>query len=286
MSVLLTTYIPPIVIALLGLVLGSFASAMAYRVPRQRDWLLEEIGEAPDERLMRGFWRGLSVRSHCPACKTPLGVLDLVPLLSWLFLRGKCRHCTASVHWRYPVMEVATACICVLLYLHFGLSHTLIPLIVMVPFLMALFVIDVEYLILPNPLVLMIGVCGVAYAFAKAFVPDYTPQSLDILMDHALGGLVFVAAAYAMKLVFEFMLKQPALGLGDVKFFAAAGIWLGPDWILIYLMVSSILGMLIGLYWKFVYKTNLVPFGPGLILGLIACLLIRDIPMIGVWFVI
>jgi prepilin signal peptidase PulO-like enzyme (type II secretory pathway) len=91
---------------LLGLILGSFATMLAYRVPR-----------------------GLSIvfpRSHCPACKTTLGPRDLVPVFSWLFLRGRCRHCGAPIGARYVIAEIATTILCALATVAFGFSWELL----------------------------------------------------------------------------------------------------------------------------------------------------------------
>ncbi|MCB9991584.1 MAG: prepilin peptidase [Rhodospirillales bacterium] len=166
-------------------------------------------------------------RSACVHCHTTLTLPDLVPLLSWLFLRGKCRHCGKFIGWRYPLMEGLTLLGCIGIYIVWGFHPGAFILMAAVSILVALLFIDLEHMILPDQLnailaglaILLIlyhlGAYGLSYGFGD--------KAISKVMGAALyGGLAWGTGWGVGKI-----LKKNALGFGDVKFFAVAGLWLG-----------------------------------------------------------
>ncbi len=237
----------------LGLCLGSFATALIARIPEGRSWIAS---------------KARAERSACPHCDHQLGVFDLIPLLSWLCLGGRCRYCRKAIGWRYPAIECLTLLMCVAVYALWGYSTQGIVLLVAVPFLVSMLVIDLDHMILPDQLQVILFLCGLAFVFFDGpVVPVYQAALLAVL--------VYGVLAYVLAKGGAVLFKREALGMGDVKFFAVAGLWLGMASLPVFMMLSGIGGVLIGLAWRFVVKTKRFPFGPALIFALFALLLLR-----------
>lgn len=234
----------------LGLALGSFASAVSWRVPRELSWFAA---------------RGKAAHSACPSCGHRLGWADLVPLFSWLMLRGRCRYCRAAIGWRYPLIELATAAGCVAVYAVYGFSLSGVILMAALPFFVALIAIDFEHMILPDQINLVLAGLGAGFVLTRA--PEMIWQSIA-------AAFVYAALAFALGWVMQKLLKKEALGLGDVKFFAVAGLWLGLAPFPLYLILSGLFGVGIGVIFRIWKGDALFPFGPALVLALLACLLI------------
>ena len=239
-----------LVVLFLGLVFGSFSTALAYRVPRKLDWVAQ--------------------RSLCPSCKTTLCAVDLVPVFSWLAFGGKCRTCRVSIPMRYPLTEFACAALCLLVYSRFGLSLEGLCVMVAVPFLLALLVVDLEQMILPNTLVLIIFLIGLARLGILAF----EGREIEALaVNYGGGAVVFALVSWGIGWGMEMLLKRSALGFGDVKFFLAAGLWLGLQGLPYFMILSGLCGVIFALAWQKIKKDKAFPFGPSLIAALYFLLL-------------
>ncbi len=247
-----------IIIIFCGLVFGSFASALTYRIPRNISWITKGNSE-----------HGL--RSACPVCKTYLTLRDLIPIASWLLSKGKCRHCGAAVSMTYPICEILTLLGFIGIYTVFGLTWLSLPYYLMVPFLVSLIMIDFEHMILPNQLVAIVFVLGVLVALLKVF----NASTFDASLAYASGALVFPLFAWSLGAIMKKTLKKDALGFGDVKFFAAAGVWLGLPAIGHFCIAGGAIGIALGLIWKKIKKEEIFPFGPALIVSFYAILLLQ-----------
>ncbi len=226
-------------VVLWGLVAGSFATALIWRIPRGHSWILRD--KKP-------------VRSACTLCGHTLGPADLIPVFSWLFSRGRCRHCGAPYGMRYPTTELGTLLACVIAYAAMGTGGFIF--IITIPFLVALLVIDLEHMILPDQLNLIVGVMGLLAVFRH-----------EAFLMAALYGSVALLFYYGGQAAF----KKEALGWGDVKFFAAAGAWLDLAALPYFLIIAGLSGVGVALIWKFMGKKEAMgpfPFGPGLIAAL------------------
>jgi len=238
-------------IIFLGLVLGSFSTALIYRVPRKLPWGNE--------------------RSSCPVCKSTLGVFDLFPILSWVISGGKCRHCSNKIPCIYPMIELTSVVLCLLVYLVFGFNAETFFIILAVPILISLFFIDIEHMILPNQLTfILFAVGGGRLIFNLVY-----NTSLDnyYLYEHVAGTFIYAFLAWLLGVVFTKILKKDALGFGDVKFFGLAGLWLGVSILPYFLILSGGLAILFSICWKITFKTEVFPFGPALVLSLYVLLL-------------
>lgn len=249
--------------AFLSLCLGSFATALAWRVPRGVPWIWD---------------RGEAARSACAHCGHVLGPADLVPLFSWLAARGRCRYCAAPVGARYPLMELATLLAGLGAYAAFGLSAKGAMVLLAVPFLVALAEIDFRHRLLPDQLVAAVAVLGVLNAAFAAFAAG----TLAPVAHAALSASGYAALAWGLGWLVGRILRKEALGFGDVKFFAAAGVWLGLPALPFFLILSGGLGVLLGLGWKAATKDPVFPFGPALIGALYGMLILSAFNVPGI----
>lgn len=240
-------------LAFVGLVLGSFATALIFRIPQKKPWA--------------SFTS--QTRSACPKCSAKLGWYDLIPVLSWLGSGGKCRHCGEPISPVYPVAELFTLAVVAAIFVMHGLSFAGLAGIAAAPFLVALLFIDLRHLILPNSLMLIMAVLGLVYAVMQS----YLVQDIQIFGYHAGAGAGYLVFAWILGLTISGLLGKEALGMGDVKFFGVAGLWLGPLAFPYFLLVSGFAGLAFGLIWKGITKQARFPFGPALILSFFALFL-------------
>lgn len=244
------------VVVLAGLCLGSFATALAYRLPRGISMVSKQ-------------------RSACPSCDHDLGMADLVPFFSWAFLRGRCRYCRTTIGYTYPLIELGTLALCLAFFAVYGASPVLVAFCVLAPVLTAIIAIDLRYKIIPDVLNLTIFLTGVL-ALVLAALDSFNPPShlLGIAGAAAGGVLAYGLGSLALRQVFLLVMKKDALGLGDVKFFAAVGIWLGldPDAMAWFLMLSGLFGVVLALVWRKITREVEFPFGPALICAFLTVL--------------
>lgn len=229
-------FILTLFVACTGLIIGSFLNVCIYRVPRK-------------ESLA---WPA----SHCPECGHELRTRDLVPVLSFLFLRGRCRYCRSPIRWRYPVVELLTAILWVLAWLRFGASMRFLATLVFLSLGIAIAFIDLDLKIIPD----VISLPGMAFGLLFALLPGGPP-----LLDSAIGmvagaGLLFLVAA----------VSRGGMGGGDAKLLGMIGAFFGWKGALAALFLGSLGGALVGLVLmaaRVIKRREPIPFGPFLVLG-------------------
>lgn len=232
--------------ALLGLIAGSYLNVVVHRLPR-----------------------GLSTvrpRSACPACGAPIRALDNLPLLSFALLRGRCRHCRAPIAWRYPLVEAATAALFVACLERFGPSLGCLAAALFCCLMIALGLIDLEHLILPDRLTLP----GIAAGLALQPWLDWGG-----LRQAVLGAVLGAAVLLAIWGAWYLLRREEGMGLGDAKMLALIGAFLGWKGMLVTLFLASLAGALIGmaLIWRGrAGLRSMLPFGSFLALGGLAAL--------------
>lgn len=264
---ILPDWIAGFFITLFGLAFGSFVTALSWRLPRNISILKQN--EEKDGSS--------STRSFCPKCRATLGIKDLIPVFSWLFSKGKCRHCKTKISSRYPLTELGTAIIFLLFYFfipEIKSSWALLAIFAGLGVtLMTMIVIDFEHKLLPNSLNLTVGILGLFFIFIK-----YTGHNLFALqLPVALMNMaVYSGLAMIIRWVFLLIMKKDPLGGGDIKFFAAAGIWLSFSQLPVFMFISGFSGVIIGIIWKKTTGEETFPFGPALILAFISCLLLSE----------
>ncbi|MEZ5823307.1 MAG: A24 family peptidase [Geminicoccaceae bacterium] len=226
-----------------GLCAGSLIANFAHRWP---------------DRLA-GFVGG---RSRCEACGTVLGVADLVPVASWILSRGRCRHCDAAVPSRYTFVELA----CGLTGLF---SLALLPPVPGVAvalagwILLAMSLVDLDHMILPDMLTLPLLGGGLLLAWAMpSVIPDWPGPDVAMAL---LGAAIGSGGLFAVREAYRRLRGREGLGLGDVKLMGAAGAWLGPEPLVHVLLIGALAGLATAFrHGLSLTSTTPIPFGPAL----------------------
>ena len=249
---------------LAGLSFGSFLNVVIRRLPIMlaRQWRSDALHvlDIRPPALVR--FNLMLPRSCCPACGATVAAKDNVPLLSWLLLRGKCRHCAAAISVRYPLVEAAGAVLAVLALHLWGITWLAGAYYCLLMALLALALIDSDTLLLPDQITLPLVWLGLAAAFAF----DATPTPAQAVLGAAGGYLVLWAFYWAHKLVTH----REGMGHGDFKLLAALGAWLGWPALLPIILIASIVGIAYavpGLLRGTVNRATPIPFGTFLCLG-------------------
>jgi leader peptidase (prepilin peptidase) / N-methyltransferase len=239
-----------IYIFILGLLIGSFLNVCIYRIPKE-----ESIINPP---------------SHCTNCGARLTPLDLVPVFSFLVLRGKCRYCGIKISKRYPAIELLTALTFVVLFNKYSLSIDFLAAAFLISILITVFFIDLEHKIIPDGLVITGLVGGLLLIVYNLFKPVqifgdrawWTPLA-GILPG---SGFLFLVALIGI-IIYK---TDDAMGMGDVKIFAPIGIFLGWKMTIVALLLSIFLGgisSLILLCTGVKERKSTIPFGPFIVVG-------------------
>jgi leader peptidase (prepilin peptidase)/N-methyltransferase len=220
---------------IVGLVIGSFLNVCIYRIPLKQSFI--------------------SPRSHCPSCNTTIKWYHNVPLISYIFLRGRCSKCGARISPVYPFVELITAVLIVLLWRMFGPTMPFLIYSLFAGIMIVLIFIDFYHQILPH----RITFPGIVLGFGSSFVNPYVTP-----LESALGILAGGLLPFIVLVVYKWIRKKEGLGHGDVFMLALIGAFLGWRQVLIVLFLSSLVGSIIGLliifFWK---KTSdfALPYG-------------------------
>lgn len=259
-----------ICLAVLGLVFGSFVNALVWRLHEQ-DKNASRVKPTGKKTPSQAELSILNGRSMCPNCHHILAAKDLVPVMSWVLLKGRCRYCHKPIAWQYPLVELTTAVLFVALYLAHGSMAgqydwvTLACWFISAVLLVALSVYDIRWRLLPTRLVYSL----VGVALLTVFVQWLEHHALSALWEPALGA----AFLYVLfRILFE-VSKGTWLGYGDVRLVVALGLLAGtPLRAFMLLFFASLIGTLAalpGLVAKRTTMTAQIPFGPYLIVGLL-----------------
>ncbi len=247
-------------VLLVGLAVGSFLNVVIHRLPRmmESEWRaqcaeLEGLPPRVNERF------NLVVpRSRCPACGTPIRARDNIPVLSWLLLKGRCVHCAARISARYPIVEALTAGLSALVAWKFGYGWTSLAVAVFTWILVALTFIDADTTLLPDDLTMPLLWLGLL-ANLEGLVPGVT------LRDAVVGAVAGYAVLWAIYWAFKLTTGKEGMGYGDFKLLAALGAWMGWKALLPVLLLSSIVGAVVGLVLIALKRRGRdipIPFGP------------------------
>ncbi|MDD9974090.1 MAG: prepilin peptidase, partial [Candidatus Poribacteria bacterium] len=193
-----------VIIFLLGAAIGSFLNVCIYRIPRA-----DVSIHSPR-------------RSFCPECGNPINVYDNIPVLSYLLLRGKCRQCRAKISVLYPLVELATAGLFLVMYYHFGLTLEFLLALAFIAVLLPIAVIDAQHYIIPNVIIVTGLVLGCVIVCAIAY------QRTDVwyLLTRLIGAVVGGAALWLVAVIGSAILRKKAMGGGDIKLMALIGLFL------------------------------------------------------------
>jgi prepilin signal peptidase PulO-like enzyme (type II secretory pathway) len=241
-----------IVLGVLGLCLGSFVNALVWRLKHNRNWVSE--------------------RSECVECHHVLAPVDLIPVVSWLLLRGKCRYCKKPISPQYPIVESLTAVLFVISYLFWPLPlHEWFQIVhfgfwlVSIVFLVALFIYDLRWYLLPDKLTYPLIAIGLIDALVRLIWIEHA-TGLDVILS-LVYGLLPLAGFYGLLFLIS---KGRWVGLGDVKLGVFMGLMLGWEGALVTLLLANVIGTIVilpGLLSKRLSRTSRVPFGPFMVIG-------------------
>jgi leader peptidase (prepilin peptidase)/N-methyltransferase len=245
-----------------GLLIGSFLNVVILRLPArlEYDWRCQckellEIEFEADEKTRPPATIMMS-RSQCPKCGHLIKAHQNIPLLSFLFLGGRCASCKARISFRYPFIEATTAVMFLLVAMHFGPNLQMLCALAITALLIALTVIDIDHQLLPDDLTFILLWAGL---FASLFNIFTDPVSSII---GALAGYLSLWLVYHL---FRLLTGKEGMGYGDFKLLAALGAWLGWQMVPLIILLSSLVGAVIGLLMigmKRHQSSQPMPFGP------------------------
>lgn len=235
----------------MGLALGSFLNVCIYRIPLKKSILFPS--------------------SFCPNCGAKIRAWDNIPLLSFILLKGKCRKCKSKISVQYPLVEFITPVLIVITYLRFGLGWQFVAKTILCLLLIVIFFIDLKHRIIPD----VITLPGIALGFFFSFFVE-SPSVTNALIGIFVGGTLFYLSAILGELLF----KKESMGGGDIKLAIMLGAFLGWQKIFLVLLISALLGAMVGgtalFFSKDVKETRMIPFGPFLALGSILAIFWGD----------
>jgi leader peptidase (prepilin peptidase)/N-methyltransferase len=250
--------IPAIAAAIFGLLIGSFLNVVVHRLPimRQREidnYIADKEGKPlpfPDRYNL------MVPRSACPHCGHQITALENIPIVSWLFLRGKCSSCKAPISARYPVVEAVSGILSGLLIWHFGSGWLGLATLVFTYLLISMTLIDVDHKELPDDLTYPLLWLGLLVNLDGGFVP---------LRDAVLGAVGGYMVLWVVARAYQLVRGQIGMGEGDFKLLAALGAWFGWKMLPALILLSSFVGAAIGIAMIAIGRTKKgqhIPFGP------------------------
>jgi len=244
----------PLLVFILGLMFGSFANVVIYRLPKGKSIVYPG--------------------SSCPTCNRPIAWFDNIPLISWLLLQGKCRHCKKPISSRYFVVELITGVLFLAAYIKFGPTLACLGYLILILSLIVMSFIDIDTFLISDCIVLP----GIAVGLIFAAVSPGMFQDMGRMEGFVyslIGMVVGGGTLFLIGVLGKIMYKKDAMGGGDVKLLAMIGAFLGWKSVLLTVFFSSLVGSLISLtliYMKKKKMDDYIPFGPYLALGAIIAL--------------
>jgi leader peptidase (prepilin peptidase)/N-methyltransferase len=226
-----------------GAVVGSFLNVCIYRLPRGESIVFPA--------------------SHCPTCGKGIRPYDNIPIVSYLFLRGRCRFCGARISSQYPVVELINALLTMFLFIKCGFSLTFLFLFIFCSALVVITFVDLEHRIIPD----VISLPGIVLGFISSFFLNWLSWQDSLIGIIAGGGSLFIVAT-----VYQLITKKEGMGGGDIKLLAMMGAFLGWMAVPFIVFASSLVGSVIGVTIMLAQKKDsklAIPFGPFLAFGAI-----------------
>jgi leader peptidase (prepilin peptidase)/N-methyltransferase len=243
----------------LGSLIGSFLNVVIYRLPlmMQREWrsdcleFLEQPADEPQDRF------NLAVpRSRCGECGHQISALENIPIVSYLVLGGKCSSCKTRISPQYPLVELFTAVVSVVVGWHFGVSLQALAALLLSWSLIAASGIDIGHKLLPDNITLPLLWLGILLALFDVFVS---------LEDSVIGAMAGYLSLWSIFMLFKLFTGKEGMGYGDFKLLATLGAWLGWKPLFVVVLTSSLVGSIVGISMILLQKIGRgtqIPFGP------------------------
>jgi len=262
---------PPFFISLsglLGLLVGSFLNVVIHRLPKmmEREWRMQcaELNEPLNDEAAQDSSKAAATavynlhtpRSACPHCGHQISALENIPLLSYLVLRGKCRKCGSHISLRYPIVEAVSGILSAYAAWHFGFGVAAIAAICFIWVLIALTFIDFDTQLLPDDITLPLLWLGIIFNLYGTFTT---------LSNSVVGAIAGYLVLWSVYWLFKLVTGKEGMGYGDFKLLAAIGAWLGWSMLPLVIMLSSVVGAVVGITLIIAARhgRNIpIPFGP------------------------
>ena len=248
----------PFFFALIGLAVGSFLNVVIYRLPKiiESAWQ-QECAELRGETLPQEEQISLArPRSRCPHCGHMICAIENIPVLSWLFLRGKCSACRAPISVRYPLVELTSALLTTFAAWHFGFGWQALGAALLIWALIALSLIDYDTQLLPDIITLPLLWAGLLFNLSNTFSP---------LSAAVIGAMAGYLSLWLVYWGFKLLTGKEGMGYGDFKLLAALGAWMGWQMLPLIILMSAFAGAVIGITLILLTKQGRdkpMPFGP------------------------
>jgi leader peptidase (prepilin peptidase)/N-methyltransferase len=235
-----------VVVGILGLIVGSFLNVVVHRVPRR-----ESI---------------VTPGSHCPSCGHSLRPWENIPVISWVFLRGRCHGCGSGISWRYPALELLGGILALVVFSRVGLTLELLPALIFTWALLALTLIDLETCLLPDRITKPGIVVGLLLNGSAVFWPGL---ALTTPLNALLGAVIGYGSLWLLSTGYSLVTGRHGMGGGDLKLLGMIGAWLGWQAVFMALMIATVSGGLVAVVYLLRGKGRdyAIPFGPYLALG-------------------
>ncbi len=236
-----------IVMFVFGTIFGSFYNVVGDRLPDKKSIV--------------------TPGSHCPKCNHKLTPIELIPIISYIFQKGKCKKCKTKIPLFHPLFEIFVGLLFAFSYLSFGLSTDLVIALTFVSMLAIIIVSDYYYMIIPDEILIVFGVllCSEILIF----------NGFNNLLLSLLNGLIAFAFMFSLKIFGDLLFKRESMGGGDIKLLFFFGLVLSWQMAIFSVFIGSLIGLPVSLLILKLKKTNIIPFGPLLALGAIIILLLH-----------
>ena len=244
-----------LIIIVLGAIWGSFANVCIYRLPKNKEIIIQS--------------------SFCPNCKKKIQWYDNIPILSFIFLFGRCRKCNKLISLRYPTVEFLGVISFFFIYLNFGLTITTLLLMILAIFFIIIFFIDLKFFIIPDSLTFPLMIIG----FVKSFDPDLNTSIFPNYLNSLIGGIFGYLIIWLIIYFYKRIRKKEGMGLGDAKLLAAIGFWFGWVSVPFIIFISSAVALILtipSLINQTRKMSSKIPFGPYIIVGCIFYILFSN----------
>ena len=246
---------------IIGLLVGSFLNVVIYRLPlmMEREWKSEcrLILELDDDSASDSDTFNLAhPASHCPGCDAAIKPWQNIPVVSYLFLKGQCAKCKTSISIRYPIIEAVTGIMSGLIAWHFGATVETLAALFFTWCLISLTMIDADTQLLPDQITLPLLWAGLVANSFGLFAP---------IQDAVWGAIAGYLSLWSVYWLFKLLTGKEGMGFGDFKLLAALGAWMGWQYLLVIILLSSLVGAVVGTIILILNKkgrNTAIPFGP------------------------
>ncbi|GAW94524.1 type 4 prepilin-like proteins leader peptide-processing enzyme [Colwellia marinimaniae] len=267
-------------VGLFSLAIGSFLNVVIYRTPKMmeytwyhdcREFLADEVKNIKAKNLTAMTLS--KPNSSCPSCGHNIRFYENIPVLSWLMLKGKCSQCANTISARYPLVEISTMLLSLIVAQHFGVTSETFFALILTWGLITLTMIDFDHMLLPDQITLPLLWLGLLININGTFAP---------LTDAVIGAAVGYMSLFSVFWIFKLFTGKEGMGFGDFKLFAVFGAWLGWQLLPLLILMASVVGAIVGIsliLFKNHQRQQGIPFGPYLAIAGWLTLLWGD----GIW---